>query len=257
MKWAITLPRRSPGGEPRGKRWWSRPLRLSLSAGLIFAVFSISFYLSLQSSVRSNQVRVPELEGLDVEEAATSAEGLGLVIQIVDQRHDPSVQSGRVLEQTPQADSSVRRGRKIKVVVSLGGEVLEVPDLIGHANRAVAIELRQVGFFPGDEARVPNRRSQPGTVLAQVPAAGTPAVPKTRIHRLIADGLPPATWVMPDLTGLSQSRAELWISQSGLRRGAVRRVRMGGRVPDSVVGQLPLAGYPVRKTDVIELTVAR
>jgi hypothetical protein len=32
---------------------------------------------------------------------------------------------------------------------------------------------------------------------------------------------------------------------------------MSGHAPDSVVGQLPLPGYPVRSREVIELTVAR
>jgi beta-lactam-binding protein with PASTA domain len=62
---------------------------------------------------------------------------------------------------------------------------------------------------------------------------------------------------MPDLTGLRRSDAEKWITGSGFRRGAVRRVRMGGWPPGTVVGQLPLPGYPVRKRDVVELTIAQ
>ena len=47
---------------------------------------------------------------------------------------------GMEIEQMPRAGSSVRRGRKVKLVVSLGGEVLAVPDLIGQASRAVEID---------------------------------------------------------------------------------------------------------------------
>ena len=100
------------------------------------------------------------------------------------------------------------------------------------------------------------RATASGAVLAQVPPAKTPAVPNTRVHRLVSDGPPVATWVMPDLTGLSRGAAESWISASDFRRGAVRRVRMSGRRSGSVVGQLPLAGYPIRSRDVVELTVA-
>jgi len=32
---------------------------------------------------------------------------------------------------------------------------------------------------------------------------------------------------------------------------------MSGRPADTVVGQLPLAGYPVRSNEIVELTVAR
>ena len=81
-------------------------------------------------------------------------------------------------------------------------------------------------------------------------------MPSARVHRLVSDGPPDAAWVMPDLTGLSRARAERWISLSGFRRGALRRVRMNDRPAGTVVGQLPLAGYPIRSKGIVELAVA-
>lgn len=224
---------------------------------LVAAVFGFSFYFAMRMEMNSTEVKVPDLTGATLEDAARLVEPRDLVLQVVDQRHDPAVASGRVLQQTPPPQASVRRGRKVKLVISLGGRVLVVPELVGHASRAVEIELRQEGFIPGDEARVYSWSAAQGAVLAQVPPAQTPAVPNTRVHRLVSDGPPVATWVMPDLTGLSRGSAEHWISTSNFRRGAVRRVRMDGRPSGSVVGQLPLAGYPIRSRDVIELTVAQ
>jgi len=111
--------------------------------------------------------------------------------------------------------------------------------------------------MPGDEARIYDRDTPSGLVIAQVPPSETPAVPSTRVHRLVSDGPAPPTWVMPDLTGLSREAAERWLAGAGFRRGAVRRVRMGARPAGTVVGQLPLAGYPVRSKEVVELSVAR
>jgi beta-lactam-binding protein with PASTA domain len=73
----------------------------------------------------------------------------------------------------------------------------------------------------------------------------------------VSDGAAIPVWVMPDLSGLTRLQAERWISNAGFRQGAVRRVRIGGRPAGTVVGQLPLAGYPVRSSDVVELSVAR
>jgi serine/threonine-protein kinase len=225
--------------------------------GLVLAVFGFSFYLAMRVEMRSTEVEVPDLSGLDMESASKLVEPLELVLQQVDQRHDPAVPSGQVLQQMPPPGSSVRRGRKIKLVLSLGGEVLSVPKLVGEAARTVEIRLRQEGFMPGEEARVHSRTDLPGTVISQVPPDGTPAVPKTRIHRLVSDGPPVPVWVMPDLSGLSRKRAQEWIESAGFRQGAVRRIRIGDRPVDTVVGQLPLAGYPVRSNDVVELSVAR
>jgi beta-lactam-binding protein with PASTA domain len=238
-----------------------RPMVLALwllgGGGLLLTVFGFSFYLAMRGEMRSTEVEVPDLGGLDVESASKLVEPLDLVLQQVDQRHDPAVPSGQVLQQMPPPGSSVRRGRKIKLVLSLGGQVLNVPGLVGEAARTVEIRLRQEGFMPGDEARVNSRANLPGRVISQVPPAGTPAVPKTRIHRLVSDGAAVPVWVMPDLSGLTRRQAEQWIAERGFRQGAVRQVRIGGRPAGTVVGQLPLAGYPVRSKDVVELSVAR
>ena len=136
------------------------------------------------------------------------------------------------------------------------GKVLEVPDLVGHAARAVAIELRQGGLIPGEEAHVHSYDLSAGRVIAQVPPSLAKVVPNSRVYRLVSDGPPPATWVMPDLTGLSRTAAERWIETCGLRVGPVRRVPGRGRSSGTVAGQLPLTGYPVRSLDVVELSVA-
>ncbi len=223
---------------------------------VVLTVFVVSFFLAMRAEMRSSQVDVPDLSGLTLESAQMKVAPVNLVLVVVEQRNDPRVPSGRVIEQTPRPGANVRRGRKMKLIVSLGGRVLEVPDLIGHAARAVAIELRQETFTPGDEARVSSYDREVGKVLAQVPAAGTRVVPNSRIHRLVSDGPRPATWIMPDLTGRTRDDAERWIQLSGFRRGAVRRVDEPERSPGTVVAQLPLAGYPIRSKDIVELAVA-
>jgi serine/threonine-protein kinase len=220
-------------------------------------VFVLSFYLAMKVEMRSTEVRVPDFTLLTIDEASVSASPLELQLQVVDQRHDPAVASGKILQQEPAPGSSVRRGRKVKLVLSLGGEVLEVPDLTGKGDRAVEIELRRDGFAPGDEARVHSARANQGRIVGQVPPAGSPAVPNTRVHRLVSEGARATAWVMPDLTGLSRTAAERWIRVSGFRVGPVRRIPAVGRASGSVVGQIPLAGYPVRSKEIIELTVAR
>ena len=160
------------------------------------------------------------------------------------------------MEQMPLPGASLRRGRKMKLILSLGGKVLTVPNVVGSASRAVAIELRQEGLIPGDEARVYSAEMEAGKVLAQVPPASAKVVPNSRIHRLVSAGPALVTWVMPDLTGKPRADAERWIKLCGFRRGIVRRVRAAGLEPETVVAQLPQAGYPIRTKDIVELAVA-
>lgn len=268
MKFRLVIPRvfrarsaSSDGEDGHGRPRWATGLEWAAwivgGGAIVGTVFAVSFYFAMIAERRTTAVSVPDVVGLTLDAASKAGDPLGLVFEVVDQRNDPALPSGRVLQQMPPPGSSVRRGRKIRLVLSLGGRVLEVPNLVGHASRAVELELRQEGFVPGDEARVPLRTRGTGTVAAQVPPPDTPAVPGTRVHRLVSDGTPPATYVMPDLTGLTEAQAERFVEGSGFRRAPVRRVRVAGRPSGTVIGQLPLAGYPIRARDVVELTVAR
>jgi beta-lactam-binding protein with PASTA domain len=222
---------------------------------LVLTVFGLSFYFAMRVEMSSTEVKVPDLSGLTLEGASQRVAPLELVLTVVEHRHDPAVPSDRVLQQVPQAGSSVRRGRKVKVVISLGEAVLQIPNLVGEAARTVGIGLERSGLTPGYEVRVHNGNIPAGTVLAQAPPADTPAVPNTRVHRLVSEGPVRTTWVMPDLRGWDRPHAETGLKKAGFRV-AVRRVRISGRTSGNVLGQLPLAGYPVRKSDIIELTVA-
>jgi len=242
---------------PKGVwRWVSEALWLFGSAAAIGTVFVLSFFLAMRMSQSATEVEVPDITGMTLEAASREVAEFDLVLQVVDQRNDPTIPSDRILQQAPPAKVAVRRGRKIKLVMSLGGKVLEVPNLSGQAARAVEIELRQQGFASGDEVRVASTASS-GIVIAQVPPPETPAVPSSRVHRLVSSGPQPAQWVMPDLTGLHRDQVERWLERKGFRRGAVRQVSISGRQEGRVVGQLPLPGYPIRTNDIVDLTVAR
>jgi serine/threonine-protein kinase len=254
MKYRIVV---KPETAARLKRWGLVSLGVGAGGGLLGGVFVVSFYMAMKVEMRSSEVVVPDFHGLGIEKATRVADPLGLVLDVVDRRHDPAVASGKVLQQQPASGARVRHGRKIKLILSLGGKILTVPALVGKADRAVEIELRRDGFGLGDEARVASGDVPAGRILAQVPPEGSPGVPSTRVHRLVSDGPPVKAWVMPDLTGLPRRVAERWIDRSGFRRGPVRQIAVRGRTSGTIVGQSPLAGYPIRRNDIVDLTVAR
>jgi beta-lactam-binding protein with PASTA domain len=61
---------------------------------------------------------------------------------------------------------------------------------------------------------------------------------------------------MPDLAGRPREQAEQWIAAAGFRRGAVRKVPTAGRLTGTVVAHTPLAGYPIRSREIVELVIA-
>jgi len=236
---------------------WGRALLWTVGGGLLAGTVGLaSFCVALRSDRRSNLVEVADWIGHGREEALARAQALGLVFEVSELRHDPGVAVDRIVQQEPAAGTQVRHGRTIRVVVSLGGETLTVPSVIGQPARQAELELRRFGLTPGWEAHIHDNDAPVSQVLDEAPAAGTLSVAGDRVHRLVSDGPRAARFVMPDLTGKTLRDVQEWITLCGFRSRAVRRVPAEGKLAGTVVGQLPLSGYPIARRDVVELTVA-
>ena len=133
---------------------------------------------------------------------------------------------------------------------------MTVPGLTGQPARQAELELRRQGLTPGWEARIHDGVVPLGRVIDQAPAAGSLSVSGDRVHRLVSDGPRTPRWVMPDLAGRTLRDAQEWITLCGFRSGAIRRVPSEGKRSGTIVGQLPLSGYPIARRDIVELTVA-
>lgn len=238
---------------------WKRAARRTgwtLGGGaLVLAVGVTSFCVALKADRRSNLLEVPDWTGRAREAAAAEASTLGLGFEVSGQQHDVGVAADHVLHQEPAPGTQVRKGRTIRVVVSLGGETITVPSLIGQPSRQAELEIRRQGLIPGVEARV-HGAGPAGQVVDQFPSGGSLTVGGERVDRLVSDGPRSPRFVMPELAGRPLREAQEWINLCGFRNGAVRRIRADGRASGTVVGQSPLPGRPIERRDVVELTVA-
>ena len=224
---------------------------------LVFLVGSLSFCVAFRAERRANLVELPDWTGRTKDDAEAQARSLGLGFEVAEQRHDPGLAESRVLQQEPVAGTTVRKGRTVRVVVSLGGKMLTVPGLLGQPSRQADLELKRQGLQRGWDARLHDDAIAEGLVIAQVPAPDTPTVAGERVHLLVSDGPRRARFVMPDLSGRPLREVEDWITLCGFRSGPVRRLPVEGKDSGTVVGQLPPAGWPIGRRDVVELTVAR
>jgi serine/threonine-protein kinase len=225
-----------------------------LVSGLV-ATFFVFAAIAMRVAVRALEVKVPELVGQPVEQARVQATALGLVVRVDEARRpDAKVPAGHVLGQDPSAGSMARRQRSLRLWVSSGPRVVVAPNLIGESERAAQIRLTQEGVMQTLVSEIRDRDYPPDVVIAQDPP---PQTSTSEVRLLINRGEDRATYVMPDLIGVSGARAADLLRAKGFRVSIVSQQAAPGLPPGVVIRQTPAGGYQVHPGDAISLEVSQ
>ena len=211
--------------------FWCRLLALGIFLG------SGVFFCVMQVSLKGGTVTMPDLRGVSRPSALMKLHSLGLNMSVREERYSSTAPFGEVLEQSLEAGSTLKRGRTIAVVVSIGDKVLSVPQLVGSPSaRQAELILDQNGLAVGRTAILPDDQAA-GTVLAQSPEAGQQVTRGEGVSLLLSAGPLLQTRLMPELHGRSLDDARALVGRMGL---VLRRVLEGtaeSAVPGSVLTQ--------------------
>jgi serine/threonine-protein kinase len=239
---------------PLGLRVWGAG-KLLLLLGALAMTFAVFAVMAMRVASRAREVQVPQLTGRPLEEARTLASDLGLVLRVEQARRpDPKVPEGHVLGQEPQAGSSARRQRGVRIWVSSGPRVVVAPRLVGESERAAQIRLTQEGVSTASVAEIRDATYPPDVVVAQDPPPDTRTV---EMRLLVNRGEDRASYVMPDLIGVSGGRAADLLRERGFRVSIVAQQSSPGIPPGVVIRQTPAGGYQVHPGDSISLEVSQ
>jgi beta-lactam-binding protein with PASTA domain/serine/threonine protein kinase len=91
-------------------------------------------------------IKVKDWTGKDADDAVEAMEGKGLQVEIVDEEYDDDVPEGHVISQDPTS-GKLYRGDRVELTVSLGPELVAVPDgLVAMGVDAATAQLEAAGF---------------------------------------------------------------------------------------------------------------
>lgn len=224
----------------------------SVCVGLL-AVAALGGYLSLKISVLGTEVEVPEILNMTFEEAKHLLSEKELLLEITGERADDGVSQGRILSQDPLAGSKIRKGRKIKAVLSLGAKLLRVPSVVGDSERSAKLKINRNGLNFGSVSYVYSDMGKT-KVLAQSPDPRTEKLKGGRLNLLVSRGQKKKVYVMHDFNGEDSLSVVSLLESSGLRVGLLKKA--GSPYQHGiVVSQYPLPGHPVSEGDVVNLTI--
>ena len=142
--------------------------------------------VTLTKSAGPSPILVPDLTDFELEAAIRVLITAGLKVGGVDTvpgGADPDV----IVNTRPAAGAPKKPGSTIDLIVSQGPAELDVPNVVGLRPDDAKRRLEAAGFTAGRIRTGDGRRGPPGSVLEQLPAAGSRAVHRTRIDLIVAE----------------------------------------------------------------------
>ena len=235
-------------------RVWGAGKLFVLAAGVL-ATYFLFAAAAMRVAIKAREVTVPDLTGRSVNEASAILAQYGLVLQVAEGRRlDPKIAPDRILVQEPQPGVTARRQRGIRVWLSAGPRTSRVPPLIGEPEQTAQMRLQTDAFELGPVAEIRSRNYPGGTVVAQEPP---PEGSGARVSLLVNRGEREATYVMPDLIGISSDRAADLMRSRGFRVAVVGDHPYPGVPAGIVLRQHPRAGFQIAPGEPISLEVSR
>jgi serine/threonine-protein kinase len=233
--------------------------KIAVVLGSMGVLFGIGGYVAVLMALSGEEIEVPDVVGMPMEEARGVLTATGLVVELDDlELSDQEIPQGHILRQNPPAGTSIKRQRGITLTLSSGVPHVYVPDTAGDIFTRAQIALRQQEVEIDYIARVHSREFVEDRVIAQQPDISE-VEPGTTIpaRLLVSLGPPPSTYVMPELIGRSVDQVRLFLDSHGFRLAPIRQRNDPGVPPGTVINQQPSPGFRVSTGDVITLVVSQ
>ena len=203
-----------------------------------------------------SSIEVPDVSGKSADTAVLDLTRAGFESVETQEEFSPEVLEGFVIETNPAAGQVVPREATIIVIVSLGPEPVNVPDLVGKSAAQAESELNALGLLlvvSSETVEVPIDSGLINNIASQDPSSGTEVEVGSEV--VVRLGVPLQVTV-PNLVGLTTQQAQDQATADGLNvdindTTITNDLNNDGRV----AAQDPAAGTVVDEGSFVQLTV--
>jgi eukaryotic-like serine/threonine-protein kinase len=256
---AIVPPRRPPAATRPGYRYAEPPPHrrpfwpwlLALLLVVLAGVAGWYAYGQLQDSLGgSSTASVPYVVAQREDLAVQNILEQGLEPNVHREPHE-TVKVGQVFDQSPDGGVRIDKGGVVDISVSTGPPLVEVPNVKGRSRDDAIAALAEAKLKP--KVREVFNKAEPGTVIAQAPAAGEMVVQGSTVQINVSKGLQPLT--VPNVVGQQYDNAAGQLQGQGF--AVARRDVDSSQPKDTVIDQQPKGGSSLARGGTVILYVSK
>lgn len=219
----------------------------------IVLLFTVTFFLTGCQSF-TEQVMVPDIEGLTLKEAQQRLSLVNLSMEIKESIDLGDASESKVLTQNPRGKLLARKGSVVYVVVGVGVTETEVPNLLGLPFRNAEKSLREAGLVVRDLFFEENDKASSGIILKQSPLPKTIAYRGEGITLTVSLG----KWVeVPLLIGMTVEEAEKILKIYDLKLGIITPDKLHKDKTSLIIEQFPQEGQRIPSKSMVHLKVQK
>lgn len=195
---------------------------------------------------------MPELTGMTGRRAEQVLNDRNLQFEIRED-HSDEIAEGNVISTIPEAGSRVHRDDYIEIVVSLGVQMVEVPELVGLTEDVAINAIADADLLVGETTRLWSDTVPAGNVIRTNPPAARTVPHQTEIDLVVSRGPEPVT--VDSVVGLPAAQAREILLDSGLR--VTTTTSYSDETPVGlVVSQEPEASTQAHRGDNVRLVLS-
>jgi beta-lactam-binding protein with PASTA domain len=169
--------------------------------------------IELFLSLGPERYPVPDVTGMELAAARGQLEATKLKLKEGTAQYSDTVPQGVVISTDPKADTSLKPGSVVTVVVSKGRAPITVPQLTGRNINEVRAQLQQLGLTAIEQYKDSDQPAD--TVIEQSPKPGAGVDKDAEIKLVVSKG--PPLIALPDLTNQPCQQAIQALQKLNLR----------------------------------------
>lgn len=183
---------------------------------VIGAIVGILVYNNSKKQAEKNkEIEVPNLVGRVYDEVVEEYSKQGIEIIKDKVEYSSEQPEGSVISQTPEKGTKTK-DKKIKVVVSKGQKMVEVPDVTGKDIKVATYELEDTLGFKIEREDVVSEKVASGIIISQDAKKGETLPYGSTIKLQVSKGDGKETVVVPNVLGKTESDAKSALEALGL-----------------------------------------
>jgi serine/threonine-protein kinase len=230
--------------------------RTLIGIGIFIAFIFVMNVIIMPWYVSSSDQLVPNVVGVKVEDAVATLKDADLDPILSDTTFDEKFPKGTIIYQRPNANETVKKGRRIYLFVSGGEPLVPTPSLKGKTLSDARFALERLGLFLGriDSIASDNPRDM---IFGQQYLPGTPLKKGDSVEVSYSIGTAVGTITVPNLIGKSLAEAQKILADSSLKVGKINYQVSFSLLPNTVLDQYPSKGNKVNAGDTIDLFITK